>query len=289
VKAEVSKPLSIDDRIANLGEFRELWVEFANFVTSVGQSGNITPSNEAAYQNYLARIAVMFPRVQTDVQKHGPTVIKAVAVGGGLYRNVPDYTPFLNISATAPGLSTIFRFGTGIGAREFFDDVSLGDRILLHSIGTLEFAKDLGGEGNLPVQEDSPAAFVEVLSAIRRALRPAFKKPPANEIEVQDQVEVILRAQGIDFEREPQIEHATKKVKPDFALPTLDTALEIKFCNSTRREKEIIEEIGADIVAYRTKYRAMLFVVYDVATISDKESFVKGFGGESGVLIEIIS
>lgn len=285
----MSKLLSIEERIANLREFRELWVEFVNFVATVGQSGSISRSDETTYQDYLARIALMFPRVQTDIQKHGPGVSKPMAVGGGLYRTVRNYVPFLNISTIAPDLSTIFQFGTGIGAREFFRDASLGDRILLHCIGTLEFAENLGGEGSLPVQGDSAAAFVEALSAIRRALRPAFREPPANEIEVQDQLEVILRAQDIDFEREPQIEHATKKVRPDFVLPRLDTALEVKFCNSTRREKEIIEEIGADIVAYRTKYQAMLFVVYDVATISDKESFAEGFGGEPGVLIEIIS
>jgi len=165
----------------------------------------------------------------------------------------------------------------------------VGDRILWHAIGTLEFAQELGSEDNLPVQEDSPTILIEILSAIRRALRPAFKKPPENEIEVQDRVEVILRAQGVKLEREAQIEHATKKVKPDFVLPVLHTAIEVKLCNSTRREKEIIEEISADIVAYRKQYPIMLFVVYDVATISDKDLFSEGFKGESGVLIEIIS
>jgi hypothetical protein len=283
------KQLPIEDRLANLREFRELWIEFGNFVGKVGQSGDLTPANEATYQEYLARIALMFPRVQGDVQKYGLTVSKPVSVGGGWYANVPNYIPFLNIARIAPTLGELCRYGAHFKARELFDDLSLGDRTLLHAIGTLEFAQELGGEDSLPSQEDSPAVLVNILSAIRRALRPAFKEPPANEIKVQDQVEVILRAQGVEFEREPQIEHATKKVKPDFALPTLDTALEVKFCNSTRREKEIIEEIGADIVAYRNKYRAILFIVYDVATISDKESFIRGFSHEPGVLIEIIS
>lgn len=285
----MKKQQPIEDRIANLHEFRDLWVGLANLVGEVAKSGNITPSDEATYQKYIADIAKMLPRVQTDVQKHGLRVSKLVPAGGGLYRNVDHYIPFLNIATTAPSLSDIFRYVTGIGVREFLDDWSLGDRILLHSIGTLEFALELGGEENLPVQQDSPAAFIEVLSAIRRALRPAFKTPPDDEQEVQDQVEVILRAQGVEFERESQMAHATKKVKPDFVLPALDTALEVKFCKSAEREKQIIEEIGADIVAYRKQYPIMLFVVYDVATIADKDSFVKGFSGEPGVLVEIIS
>lgn len=224
--------LSIEDRLVNLREFRELWVEFGNFVGKVGQSGEVTPSDEATYQQYLIRISLMFPKVQADVQKHGLRVSKPVSVGGGLYMNVPNYMPFLNIARIAPNLSKLFRYGFHFDADELYDDLSLGDRTLLHAIGTLEFAQELGGEDSLPVQEDSPAILVEVLSAIRRALRPTFKEPPANEIEVQNQVEVILRAQGVEFEREPQMEHATKKVKPDFALPTLATALEVKFCNS---------------------------------------------------------
>jgi hypothetical protein len=276
----------MEDRIENLREFRNLWIEFGNFVGKLPQSDRITQSDETTYQNYISRISLMLPRVERDVQKHGLVVSKLVPIGGGSYRNVSNYNPFLQLPAS---LGEIFRYFTGIGVRWFFEDLSLGDRTLLHAIGTLEFAQELGGEDSLPIQEDSPAVFVEVLSAIRRALRPAFKEPPTNEIEVQNQVEVILRAQGIEFEREPQIEHATKKVKPDFVLPALDTAIEIKFCNSTRREKEIIEEIGSDIVAYRTKYPIILFVIYDVATIADKESFVRGFSGEPGVLIEIIS
>jgi len=288
IKSEsMKKQQSIEDRIANLHEFRELWAGLADLVEKVAESGNIAPSDEATYQEYIANIARMLPRVQTDVQKHGLRVSKLVPAGGGLYRNVDHYIPFLNIATTAPSLGDIFRHRTGVW--EFFDDWSLGNRILLYSIGTLEFAQKLGGEENLPVQQDSPAVFVEVLSAIRRALRPAFKTPPGNEQEVQNQVEVILRAQGIAFERESQIAHATKKVKPDFVLPALDTALEVKLCKSAEREKQIIEEIGADIVAYRKQYPIMLFVVYDVATIADKESFVKGFSGESGILVEIIS
>lgn len=282
----MKKYQSIKDRIANLYEFRKLWVGLANLVREVAKSGDITPSDEATYQKYIDDIARMLPRVQIDIQKHGIRVSKSVPAGGGLYRNVDHYIPFLNI---ATSLSDIFRYGTGIGVRQFFDDWSLGNRILLHSIGTLEFALDLGGEENLPVQQDSPAAFVEVLSAIRRALRPAFRTPPNDEKEVQDQVEVILRALGVEFERESQLAHATKKVKPDFVLPALDTALEVKLCKSAEREKQIIEEIGADIVAYRKQYPIILFIVYDVATIADKESFRKGFSGEPRVLIEIIS
>jgi hypothetical protein len=276
------------DRIANLRQFRELWLELGNFVEKVAESGKLTPSDEGTYQDYIARIARMFPRVQVDIQRHGVRVSKLIPAGGSYYSNVSNYMPFLNLASISPTLSEIFRH-TGYGVREFCDDLSLGDRILLHTIGTLEFAQDLGSENYLPVQEDAPTKVIEVLSAIRRALRPAFRKQPQAECEVQNQVEVILRAQAVRFERESQIEHATKKVKPDFVLPALDTAIEVKLCKSTEREKDVIEEIGADIVAYRKRYPTIIFIVYDVATIADKERFKEGFKDEPGVWIEIIS
>lgn len=284
---EVKSQLSIEDRITNLNQFRELWVEFGNFVGRVSQSKNLDASDEETYQKFLITIAKMFPRVQVDIQRHGLKVAKAVPAGGGLYRNVQNYMPFLNIASVAPSLPELFQ-GTRFRIQEFSDDLSLGDRILLHAIGTLEFAQEIGSEAGLPVQENEPAVLVEVLSAIRRALRPAIKNPPESEKEVQDQVDTILRAQGVKFERESQMEHATKKVRPDFVLPALDTAIEIKLCKSTEREKDIIEEIGSRIVAFRKKYQIILFIVYDVATISDTQAFIEGFSGELGVLVEII-
>ena len=280
--------LPIEVRLDNLRQFRQLWIEFANFVTRVARSNDVPSTmNEATYRQYLTRIAQMYPRVHVDIQRYGPQVSRMLPAGGGMYRHVPDYDPFLNLPLIYPSLADVFR--TRLSVRDFNQDIAMGDTILLHSIGTLEFAQELGEEGYLPATDGSSVVFIEVLSAIRRALRPAFREPPSSEKEVQDAVELILRARAVEFEREAQLKHATKKVKPDFVLPSLDMALEVKLCNSPRREKEIIEEIGADIVAYRTRYRVLLFVVYDVATIADKEAFQRGFSNEPGVLIEIIS
>lgn len=74
-------------------------------------------------------------------------------------------------------------------------------------------------------------------------LRAAFYEPPTRERDVQNTIETILRAHGLDFQREVvAIEFSTKKFVPDFTFETLDLALEVKLCDSSRKEKDIVDE-----------------------------------------------
>lgn len=65
------------------------------------------------------------------------------------------------------------------------------------------------------------------------------------------------------------------KYKPDFLFSKIDTIVEVKLCNSKEVEKDIISQINDDIVAYRTKYSNLIFVVYDVGVIRDQDKFRK--------------
>jgi hypothetical protein len=54
-------------------------------------------------------------------------------------------------------------------------------------------------------------------------------------------------------------------------LKKLDLAIEIKFCNSTKRKKEMIAEINDDILAYQLGCGNLIFVVYGLGQIRDVE------------------
>jgi len=53
--------------------------------------------------------------------------------------------------------------------------------------------------------------------------------------------------------------------------------VEIKFCDRAGREKEIIGEINDYIIAFKTKYPNLIFVIYDVGMIRDIAEFKGSF------------
>ena len=51
--------------------------------------------------------------------------------------------------------------------------------------------------------------------------------------------------------------------------------MEVKFCKTDKKEKELVDEINADIPAYNTKYKNLSFLVYDMGIIRDSDLFVR--------------
>lgn len=116
----------------------------------------------------------------------------------------------------------------------------------------------------------SKEAF-DIEGGIERALRPTFRSfPPKREREVQDAVENILNALGVDFGREKEAAPVGPKAfKPDFTVPDLDLAIEIKLAKENHGAAKIQEELSADIAGYGTKWKRLLVVIYDVGVIQD--------------------
>ena len=97
-------------------------------------------------------------------------------------------------------------------------------------------------------------------------------------MEIQDTIETLLigkgLCKGIDFNREVgRVKVSIKEVIPDFIFPKLGLALEVKFTNDKTKTKRIIDQINADIRAYSKEYSNLLFVVYDIGTITDVNEF----------------
>jgi len=112
---------------------------------------------------------------------------------------------------------------------------------------------------------------------IDEKLRAMIRKKPEDEKEVQDAIENLLVAKDYEYSREKvSIPYSSKYYMPDFTFDALNTALDVKICNSANDEKKIIDEINADIPAYKTKYKYLVFVVYDTGFIRDTLVFVKG-------------
>jgi hypothetical protein len=105
-------------------------------------------------------------------------------------------------------------------------------------------------------------------------LRKCMIKKPEEEKDVQNVIETMLISRGYVFDRERvKILYSNKDYIPDFTFEDLNAVLEVKLCKTGKNEKDIIDEINADIPAYTTKFSNVTFLVYDLEVIRDADSF----------------
>lgn len=131
--------------------------------------------------------------------------------------------------------------------------------------------------------------FDEITGVIYDHLRAVMFSDPKSEKEVQDKIETIFRVRGLDYRREQQgIPYSSKHYVPDFTFDALRIAVEVKLCNRTGREKEIIDEINADIIGYQGSYDRTLFVIYDLGFIRDVARLKSTIERQVGVRVMII-
>lgn len=149
-------------------------------------------------------------------------------------------------------------------------------------------------EAWLSVRVDLPAEKAEDLRHFFEAnLRKVVFEVPEHEREVQNGVEQLLigrgMVKGIDYDRETgRVKVSIKECVPDFVLPKLSLALEIKLAKTETKAKAIVDEINADILAYGRKYDRLLFIVYDLGTIRDTLEFTQGLEVTPGTEVIVV-
>ena len=92
-----------------------------------------------------------------------------------------------------------------------------------------------------------------------------------------------------DFERErTKISYSSKTYIPDFVFERISTIVEGKLCDDKSRLKDMISEINDDILAYKTKYENIIFVVYDLGVIRDQDQFREDIESQDHIIVLII-
>jgi hypothetical protein len=141
-------------------------------------------------------------------------------------------------------------------------------------------AKDTGPETSL---------ILKVLHLAEQKLRKVIRDKPEKERQIQDAFENLLIGADIPYGREvDSIEYSSKTYTPDFSLKKINLAVEIKLCNREEREKELPAEINDDILAYSTKYQNLLFIIYDLGHIRDKDKFCSSFEKHDNVTVRVV-
>lgn len=197
----------------------------------------------------------------------------------------------LNWSDTGPALLSPFGIEQAIEARHQGAYV----RQLDSAKGMLLAALDELTSGELDdvyIGKDTPresSGIIKLIRLMENKLRKVVRVPPTREREVQDAVENLLIGADIEYSREsPLIEYSSKNYVPDFSMAKLDLVLEVKLCAKEGREKVIIAEINDDILAYRTQFGNLLFVIYDLGHIRDVDRFGEQFETHEGVLVRVV-
>jgi REase_DpnII-MboI len=114
----------------------------------------------------------------------------------------------------------------------------------------------------------------QIIDLITANLRASIYQDPGHEREVQDVLETIFRARSLNYRREKDtVPYSTKRYIPDFTFNAIGLAVEVKLCKDEKREKDMIDEIGADIVGYADRYDRIIFVIYDLGFIRDVPQF----------------
>jgi len=155
----------------------------------------------------------------------------------------------------------------------------------------IDVINDYGMDGAYEEKDTSKdvGEAITLIGLAENKLRKTMRTEPQEEREVQEKFENVLTSVDFKYLRDQEtISYSSKSYKPDFTFPGIDTALEIKLCNRTGREKVIIDEINADILAYKTKYPNIIFLVYDVGHIRDVDRFKEGIESQDGVIVVVV-
>ena len=172
--------------------------------------------------------------------------------------------------------------------RFFIKCLEISQGIFFAAIDEIEKSDDMEDLYKDKMEEDSNL-FIKLQNIIISKFRVTFRDEPKNEKEVQDKFEDLLIISGFNYTREKdRVIYSTKTYIPDFVLGELNMAAEIKICNRETREKEIITEINDDILAYNTKYKNSIFIIYDIGNIRDVEQFKSSFQAHENIVIIII-
>lgn len=134
--------------------------------------------------------------------------------------------------------------------------------------------------------------FDNIENFLQSRLRTVVFQKPEKEIEIQNAVESLLLgrglAKGVDYDRESgKFEFSGREYIPDFVMPKMSLCIEVKLLKDGRKSK-IIEEISADITAYKKAYERQLYIVYDLGVIQNELEFKRDIEMSDGVKVIIV-
>lgn len=137
------------------------------------------------------------------------------------------------------------------------------------------------------------ASISEIQDLLVAHLRSVIFRRPEGEVEVQNAIKSLLIGRGyqkpMNYDRETgKVKFSGREFTPDFIFKSYDLALEVKLIKSRGDVSKCVEEMSADIPAYLSVYKHLLFCVYDLGEIRDVNEFQDGLQKQAGVRVCVI-
>ena len=137
------------------------------------------------------------------------------------------------------------------------------------------------------------ASISEIQDMLVANLRKVIFQPPHREVDIQNAIEVLLVGRGyqksVDYDRETgRVKFSGKEFVPDFVFPNYQLVLEVKLIREKTHISRSIEEMSADIPAYLSIYKSILFCIYDMGEIRDMSEIQAGIQNRDGVRVLIV-
>ncbi len=146
--------------------------------------------------------------------------------------------------------------------------------------------------GRLFATQTQSSGIAVLSSSITSKLRLtiATEGCPADEYEVQRALNAMLRV--LDYKvtwNSESIPFAGRKFIPDFVvdLGKVSVPIEVKLVPKEERKSAVVEEMAADLTAYRAKYETTIFVVYDCGFVADVGHFSGDFERQGAIVLVI--
>lgn len=131
--------------------------------------------------------------------------------------------------------------------------------------------------------------YVLRLSAVlQKALRPAFRSAPNDELQIQDVIRGILLAAGFEYFTSHGIPFGPGAVRPDFYFPEARVALEVKYARSGN-VRRLIAEMSDDVTRYNADtIQRVLFLVYGFGQVAKVAELIGAFAPFEEVRVAIV-
>jgi len=137
------------------------------------------------------------------------------------------------------------------------------------------------------------ASISELVDMLSSNLRKVIFQRPEREIDVQNAVESLLVGRGyqkgVHYDRESgRVRYSGKDFIPDFNFHSVQTALEVKLLKEEGNPSLIVEQLSADIPAYKSAYANVVFCVYDLGVLRDIHEFQNDLQNTDGVRVCVV-
>ncbi len=126
--------------------------------------------------------------------------------------------------------------------------------------------------------EHSARTVIDILDVLRNTeyslASPKGMTSPANESELHERIEAILRCVYPDLKHKPTISKPIKNFEPDTGIPSIKTLIEYKYVADQTDVARVSDEILADTQGYKSRdWHRFIYLIYETSRLQSEKKW----------------